>query len=94
MAWVWQTGKRGDAGYETARYLADTLALHRQHLHLGEVVVKCHHVGNNGFLIRVFCEDICKGERMLSGPNWKPEMSGSGVCLPVSHVEISTIGIK
>lgn len=49
------------------RYLADALALHRQHLHLGEVVVKGHHVGDDGFLIGVFCEDICKGEGCSQG---------------------------
>lgn len=25
-------------------------------------MVKCYYVGNNGFFIRVFCEDICKGK--------------------------------
>lgn len=52
----------GGPGFTAAPYLTDSLALHRQHLHLGKVVVKRHHVGNDGFLIRVFCEDICKGK--------------------------------
>lgn len=45
--------------FQNSLYLADTLALHCQHLHLGEVVVKRHHIGDDGFLIRVFRKDIC-----------------------------------
>lgn len=59
-----QCGKQGTkvTPCGSALYLANALALYREHLHLGEVVVKRHHVGDNGFLIGVFCEDICKGK--------------------------------
>ena len=46
---------------EDSAYLAYSLALHNEGLHLGEVVVVGDHVGDDGLLIGVLSVDVCMG---------------------------------
>ena len=41
------------------QYLSDAFSLHLQGLHLREVVVVGHHVGDDGLLIRVVHTNVC-----------------------------------
>lgn len=49
-------------------HLSDSLALDGELLHLGEVVVECHHVRDDGLLVRVLCEHICETKPVKSQP--------------------------
>ena len=46
--------------WQQISYLANTLALHGVSLHLGEVVIVGHYIGDDGFLIRVLNVHIWK----------------------------------
>lgn len=41
-------------------HLSNTLSFYSQSLHLGEVVVVCYHVSDDGLFIRLVHTDICK----------------------------------
>lgn len=46
-------------------YLSDTLALHLQSLHLGEIMVVCDDVSDDRLLIGMVNADICEQDQML-----------------------------
>ncbi len=46
-------------------HLSNSLPFHLQRLHLGEVVVVGHHIGDDGLLIRVVHTDVCTHTRKL-----------------------------
>lgn len=41
-----------------APYLSDSLPFDGKLLHLGEVVIKCHNIGDDGLFIRVLREHV------------------------------------
>lgn len=64
-------------------HLSDPLALDSELLHLGEVVVKSHHVRDDGLLIWVLCEHIYKTKQRTcqSQPGQKSFLVQSSVFL-------------
>lgn len=49
-------------------HLSNSLALDSELLHLGEVVVKCHDVCDDGLFIWVLCEHIYKAKQSAGQP--------------------------
>jgi hypothetical protein len=71
-------------------HLANPLALHSQGLHLGEVVVVGHNIGDDGLLIRVVHADICRGNDNMHDKS-QTEMALTAPCFP--NLQTSTEGL-